>query len=78
MARKKKTWTPKQGKWQPDAMAGAYTAVTEGRLGIREAAKLYPNQPCQEGSARGYRVPCQLQDHRFSVWPMRMNLYATS
>ena len=28
MARKKKTWTPKQGRWPSDAMASAYTAVT--------------------------------------------------
>ena len=41
MPRKAKTWTPKQGKWMAEAMIEAYKAVTEGRLGVREAAKHY-------------------------------------
>ena len=41
MARKNKTWTPKQGKWKAEAMLSAQKAVSEGKIGVREAAKQY-------------------------------------
>ena len=41
MVRKKKTWSPKQGKWISTDMTAAFKAVTDSQLGIREAAKQY-------------------------------------
>ncbi|XP_022111738.1 chromatin assembly factor 1 subunit A-like [Acanthaster planci] len=70
MARKKKSWTPKQGKWQSNAMASAYTAVTEGRLGIREAAKQYgvPKSTLSRRIRKG--IPSSLPATRPPVFSM--------
>lgn len=68
MARKKKTWTPKQGNWKSESMAAAYKAVTEGTLGVREAATQY-NIPKSTLSWRLKRgIPSTLPTTRLPVF----------